>query len=119
MFKKRILINAQKSGSTVKVVYKYGSQPNHAREIIPINIDNNEVFAICLNSNTKKIFYIKKLKLLNDNQYFKHKKWDPNFSQLTDFEIYEIHRKKRYKILRFYSVIFVFTLISLALFIIK
>ena len=118
MLKKRTLINALKSGSAVKVVYKFGSQPNHAREIIPINIEKNEVSAICLNSNTKKRFYIKKLKLLNSRQYDKHVKWDPNFGTITDFEIYEIRKKERNKMFRFYSVFFVSTLLSILLIIV-
>ena len=97
MIKKKILSNAQKSGSIVKVVYESGSQPCHAREIIPLKIENNKVFATCLNSNATKMFYIKRLKLINNRQYSRLRKWDPNFIPLTDYEIYDIQKKKRYK----------------------
>lgn len=102
MNKKKTLINAQESGATVKVVYKAGSQPNHAREIIPIKITNDQVFARCLNSNTKKAFYISKLELLTDQQYDSYPKWDPDFIPATDYEIYETQKKQRDKLLCYF-----------------
>jgi len=102
MNKKKALINAQESGAPVKVVYKAGRQPNHAREIIPIEITNNQVFAQCLNSSAKKLFYISKLKLLTDQQYDNLAKWDPDFIPPTDYEVYEIQRKRQNKLLRYF-----------------
>lgn len=94
MRKKKSLIKAQKSGNIVKVAYKSGSQPNHAREIIPIRVANNEVLAHCLNSGTKKSFFIRKLRILTDKQYTDHIKWDPNLSPLSDYELSEIKKKE-------------------------
>jgi hypothetical protein len=100
MRKKEILIEAQKSGKAVKVKYTKGSQPNRAREIIPLKIEEDKVFAKCLNSNAEKIFEIKKLKLLNDQQYENHEKWDPNASFLTDYEHFVIQKAKRDKFIK-------------------
>jgi hypothetical protein len=100
MKKKQVLIEAQKSGKAVKVKYSIGSQPNHAREIIPLKIEENKVFAKCLNSNAEKIFEIKKLKLLSDQQYENHEKWVPNASFLTDYEYFVIQKAKRDKCIK-------------------
>ena len=105
MKKKQVLIDAQKSGIVVKVTYKLGSQPNHAREIIPLKIINDNVIARCLNSNTDKLFRISKLKLLTDDQYTHLEKWDPNFIPLNDYELYEIRRKSIKKALRYFFII--------------
>lgn len=107
MKKKQVLIDAQKSGIVVKVTYKLGSQPNHAREIIPLRVDNDKVLAKCLNSNTEKLFLISELNLLTDQQYDNMAKWDPNFSPVTDYEMYEIQRAKRNKLYRYLSIVFV------------
>lgn len=107
MRKRKVLINAQKSGAIVKVVYKTGSQPNHARQIIPLRIEDNQVFAQCLNSDTKKLFLIRKLKLLTDQQYDHSIKWDPNFSPATDYELYEIQKEKRNKLFRYFLTGFI------------
>lgn len=104
MNKKQVLSEAQKSGKIVKVKYKIGSQPNHAREIIPLKIEHDKVFAKCLNSNSEKIFHINKLKLLSDQQYDKHVKWDPNCSFLTDYEEHVIKIEKQKKIFRYVSI---------------
>jgi len=107
MKKKQILIEAQRKGEKVKVVYKSGSQPNHAREIIPLKIENGNVFAKCLNSNTNKLFRISKLKLLTDEQYTHFAKWDLNFISPTDYEIYEIKRNQLKKTIFPLSIILV------------
>ena len=119
MKEKKVLLDAIESGTIVKVVYKYGSQPGHAREILPLKIENNELFAKCLNSNTKKTFFINKLTLLSDLQYSKLPKWDPDFISLTDFEIFESRLKKRNKMVRIYSVIIGFSVLCLAFIILK
>ena len=115
MNKKKVLINAQKSGAKVKVIYKAGSQSNHAREIIPIAITNNQVFAQCLNSNTKKSFYISKLKILTDQEYENLTKWNQNFIPVTDYEKYEIRRNQRKKMVYnlCYCVILILTMVIL------
>jgi len=102
MNKKKVLINAQKSGETVKVVYKTGSQPHHARRIIPVKIEKNQVLAECLNSNTQKSFFIGKLQLLTDEQYDNLAKWDPDFVSPTDYETYESQKKRRNKLLFYF-----------------
>jgi len=112
-------INAQQSGTILKVKYKSGSQPNYAREIIPLKIENDKVLAKCLNSNSEKIFYITKLKLLNDYQYDHHEKWDPNFVPATDYEEYLIRKKKRYNLFRYFSLVLVILAISFVCFIFK
>jgi len=104
MRKKQALIHAQKSGSILKVTYKSGSQPNNAREIKPLRIEGNGVFAKCLNSNSEKMFHINKLKLLSDQQYSDHTKWDPNYSPVTDYEDYMLKREKRKKLLGYLSI---------------
>ena len=101
MKKKQVLIEAQKSGKAVKVKYSIGSQPNHAREIIPLKIEENKVFAKCLNSNTEKIFEIKKLKLLSDQQYENHEKWNPNANFVTDYEHFVVKKAKRDKFIMY------------------
>jgi len=107
MRKRKVLIHAQKSGAIVKVVYKAGSQPNHARQIIPLRIKDNQVFAQCLNSNTKKAFLIRKLKLLTNQQYDNFTKWDPNFTPATDYELYEIQKQKMNKLLCYFFTGFI------------
>lgn len=106
MKKKQVLINAQKKGEIVKVKYTIGSQPNHAREIIPIRIDDDKVFAKCLNSNSEKLFQIDKLVLLNDQQYEKHLKWDANAGFLTDYEEFVMMKEKRNKFFRIFFIAF-------------
>lgn len=101
MRKKAILIDAQKSGKAVKVKYTKGSQPNHAREIIPLKIEEDKVFAKCLNSNAEKIFEIKKLKLLSDQQYENHEKWNPNANFVTDYEHFVVQKAKRDKFIMY------------------
>jgi len=112
MRKKQILIDAQKSGKILKVIYKQGSQPNHAREIIPLNIDKDLVFAKCLNSSSNRSFHIDKLKLLNDRQYSNYSKWDPNSSILNDYESFIIRKTKRNKFFIYIaSILVVFTVL--------
>ena len=106
MKKKELLIEAQKSGKAVKVKYTIGSQPNKAREIIPLRIEDNKVFAKCLNSNSEKFFQIDKLVLLSDEQYNKHVKWDANVGFLTDYEEFVILKEKRNKFLRYFAIVF-------------
>ena len=115
MRKKQILNDAQKSGKAVKVKYTAGSQPNRAREIIPLKIEKDKVFAKCLNSNAEKIFDINKLKLLTDQQYDHHEKWEPNAGFLTDYEYFVIQKTKRDKFIR-YFLIGIVILVILALF---
>ncbi len=117
MKKKQVLINAQKSGKTLKVIYKSGSQPNHAREIIPLRIENDKVIAKCLNSNSEKIFQMNKLILLSDEQYSHYEKWDPNYSPVTDYEDYMIRREKRIKLFRYFSIVLVIVAILFVYFI--
>jgi len=105
MRKRQLLIEAQLSGQKLKVLYKSGHQPYHAREIIPLKIINDNVIARCLNSNTDKLFRISKLKLLTDDQYTHLEKWDPNFIPLNDYELYEIRRKSIKKALRYFFII--------------
>lgn len=112
MNKKQILINAQKSGSIVKVKYLSGSQPTHAREIIPLKVLDDKVLAKCLNSNTEKLFRINKLKTLNSLQFSLHKLWDPNFVPATDYEDYIIKKEKQNKRIIFISIIMVILVIS-------
>jgi uncharacterized membrane protein len=119
MRKKQILIDAQKSGKTLKVKYTYGSQPNHAREIIPLKIGNDKVIAKCLNSKTEKVFKICKLKLLSDQQYAKLEKWEPNSSFLTDYEYYVIQKGKRDKYIRYFLIGFVLLVILVLFFKLK
>ena len=107
MKKKQVLIQAQKSGSILKVTYKSGSQPNHAREIIPLKIENDKVLAKCLNSNTDKSFLISDLKLLTDEQYDTLAKWDPDFIPVTDYELYELQRKKKNNLFRYLYIVLV------------
>ena len=107
MNKKEVLIHAQKSGTIVKVAYKTGSQPNHAREIIPLRIEDDQVLVKCLTSNTQKRFYIDKIELLSDRKYNDLAKWDPDFIAVTDYEKFKIHREKRKKIHRYLCAIFV------------
>jgi len=104
---KQVLIDALKSGTVVKVIYRSGSQPNHARQIIPLKIENDRVLAKCLNSNTEKSFFINDLKLLTDEQYDNLAKWDSDFTPITDYEMYEIQRAKRNKLFRYLSIILV------------
>jgi len=118
MKKKQVLINAQKAGEIVKVKYTIGSQPNHAREIIPLRVDEDKVFAKCLNSNTEKLFHIDKLVLLSDEQYEKHLKWDANAGFLTDYEEFVMMKEKRNKFFRYFSIdIGVFLVLIIYLFI--
>ena len=105
MRKKQVLINAQKAGEIVKVKYTIGSQPNHAREIIPLRVDDDKVFAKCLNSNSEKLFQIDKLVLLSDEQYDKHLKWDANSGFLTDYEEFVKMKEKRNKFFRYFSIV--------------
>jgi len=119
MNKKELLIAAQKTGKAMKVKYTIGSQPNHAREIIPLRIEDNKVYAKCLNSNSEKSFLIDKLTLLTDQQYNDHPKWDPNSGFLTDYEEYVLMKKKRNKYLRYFSIVFVILAIFLIYFFIK
>ena len=107
MKKKELLIDAQKTGKTVKVKYTIGSQPNKAREIIPLKIENNKVLAKCLNSNTEKSFFIDKLVVLTDQQYNDHPKWNPNSSFLTDYEEFVLMKEKRNRFFRYFSIVFV------------
>jgi len=107
MKKKELLIEAQKTGNIVKVKYTIGSQPNKAREIIPLKINGNKVFAKCLNSNSEKSFLIAKLILLTDQQYIEHPKWDPNSGFLTDYEEYVLMKEKRNRFFRYFSIVFV------------
>jgi len=113
MKKKQVLINAQKTGAIVKVKYTIGSQPNHAREIIPLRIDDDKVFAKCLNSNSEKFFQIDKLILLNDRQFEKHLKWDANAGFLTDYEEFIMMKEKRNKLFRYFSMVFGVVLVFL------
>jgi hypothetical protein len=115
MRKKQILIDAQKSGKTLKVKYTNGSQPNCAREIIPLKIEKDKVLAKCLNSNTEKYFGINKLKLLTDHQYANHEKWELNASILTDYDYFVIQKAKRDKFIR-YLLISIILLVILVLF---
>jgi hypothetical protein len=101
MRKKEILIEAQKTGKTIKVKYTKGSQPNRAREIIPLKVEEDKVLAKCLNSNAEKIFEIKKIKLLSDKQYEDHEKWNPNASFVTDYEHFVIQKAKRDKFIMY------------------
>lgn len=117
MNKKQVLIDAQKSGTVVKVTYQSGSQPNHAREIIPLRIENEKVLAKCLNSNAEKSFLISDLKLLTNEQYDNMVKWNPDFTPLTDYELYEIRRQKRIKLYRYLSIILVILAIVLVYFV--
>jgi len=107
MKKKELLIEAQKTGNIVKVKYTIGSQPNKAREIIPLKIENNKVLAKCLNSNAEKSFIINKLVVLTDQQYNDHPKWDPNSGFLTDYEEYVLMKEKRNRFFRYFSIVFV------------
>lgn len=115
MRKKQILIDAQKSGKILKVIYTVGSQPNHAREIIPLKIEQDQVFAKCLNSKSNKTFQIDKLKLLNDRQYNNCPKWDPDSGILTDYETYIIMKDKRNKLFRYFAIVFVIFILLLLL----
>jgi len=115
----KVLMEALESGSSIKVVYKLGSQPGHAREILPIRIENNELIARCLSSDTKKTFYINKLKLLTDEQYCKRPKWDRDFSSLTDFEIFEFRKQKQHKTVLLYFVLIGFIALIATLFILR
>jgi hypothetical protein len=101
MRKKEILIEAQKTGKTIKVKYTKGSQPNRAREIIPLKVEEDKVLAKCLNSNAEKIFEIKKLKLLSDQQYENHEKWNPNANFVTDYEHFVVQKAKRDKFIMY------------------
>jgi len=92
-----VLMEALQSGSIIKVVYKSGSQPGYAREILPLSIYGNELFAKCILSDAKKSFFINKLKLLTDEKYSKLPKWNPDFSSLTDYEIFQLRKHKRSK----------------------
>jgi tetrahydrodipicolinate N-succinyltransferase len=114
MKKKQVLIEAQKSGKAVRVKYTNGSQPNRAREIIPLKIEKDKVLAKCLNSNTEKAFEISKLTILSDQQYNKLEKWEPNASFLTDYEYFVIQKAKRDKFIR-YILIGIVLIIILAL----
>lgn len=104
MNKKQVLIEAQKTGKIVKVKYKIGSQPNHAREIIPIRVEDDRVFAKCLNSNSEKMFHINKLRLLTDQQYDRHEKWNPNCAFMTDYEAYVMKTEKQKKIFTYITI---------------
>jgi len=115
MRKKEMLIEAQKSGKAVKVKYTKGSQPNRAREIIPLKIEKDKVFAKCLNSNSEKYFEINNLKVLNDQQYDHHEKWDPNSRFVTDYEYYVIQKAKRDKFIK-YLLIGIVLVVLLVLF---
>ena len=119
MKKKQVLINAQKTGAIVKVKYTIGSQPNHAREIIPLRVDEDKVFAKCLNSNTEKLFHIDKLVLLSDEQYEKHLKWDANAGFLTDYEEFVMMKEKRNKFFRYFSIVIGVVLVLLIYLFIK
>ena len=119
MKKKQVLINAQKAGEIVKVKYTIGSQPNHAREIIPLRVDEDKVFAKCLNSNTEKLFHIDKLVLLSDEQYEKHLKWDANAGFLTDYEEFVMMKEKRNKFFRYFSIVIGVVLVLLIYLFIK
>jgi len=116
---KKVLMDAIESGSIVRVVYKMGSQPGHAREIMPLKIENNELFAKCLSSETKKTFFIDKLKLLTNEQYSKLSKWDRDFKLLTDYEIFEFQKKRRHKKVRLYTCVLGFAILFLTFFIIR
>ena len=111
MRKKQILIDALKSGKAVKVKYTVGSQPNRAREIIPLKIEKDKVLAKCLNSKTEKTFEINKLKLLSDQQYANHEKWEPNASFLTDYDYFVIQKAKRDKFILYLLIGIVFLVI--------
>jgi len=119
MKKKELLINAQKSGTIVKVVYKSGSQPNRARQIIPLRIEHDQVFAKCLNSNAEKHFLLNKLELLTDEQYDEFEKWDPNFIGTTDYEEFEIRREKRQQFLHYFYVVLVILAIVVVYFVFR
>ena len=113
MNKKKVLINAQKTGSIVEVVYKTGSQPNHVRKIIPIRVKHNQVVAKCLNSHTEKSFFIGKLELLTNQQYDSFAKWDPDFIPVTDYELYETQKEHRKKMeIIFFSILGVLALLA-------
>jgi len=119
MRKKQVLINALKTGDIVKVKYTIGSHPNHAREIIPLKIENGQVFAKCLNSNSNKTFHIDKLKLLNELQYSNLPKWDPNSGILTDYESFILMKEKRNKLIRYIAIILVILAILFAYYMFK
>jgi len=117
MKENNVLLDAIESGAIVKVVYKSGSQPGRTREIIPYKIEDNELFAKCLSSDTKKTFFINKLKILTNEQYSKLPKWDPAFRTLTDYEIFISQKEKQHKLVRLCSVIIGFCILTLTFFI--
>lgn len=119
MRKKDVLAEALKTGKSVKVIYTIGSQPNHAREIIPLKIQNNRVYAKCLNSKAEKYFHINKLKFLTDQQYTHLEKWDPNSGFLTDYENFVIQKEKRDKFIRYFLISIVVLIIVVLYFKLK
>jgi len=107
MKKEEALKHAQETGAILKVAYKAGSQPNHAREIIPLKIENDQVLAKCLTSNTQKRFFINRLELLSDRKYRNQAKWDPNFIAVTDYEKFKMHKVRRKRIGSYFCVVIV------------
>lgn len=53
--------NAVGTGEVLKVVYHGGSQPGTIREIVPVSISGDTVWAICLESNRRKQFILSKI----------------------------------------------------------
>lgn len=62
------LAEAQSTGEILTVVYDGGSQPGTRRQISPIRIAADKVYARCLDSGSEKSFTIAKIRLAHDNE---------------------------------------------------
>jgi len=72
------------TGEVLTIVYDGGSHPGTAREIVPLNVvNNNFLWALCIKTNEKKQFKLNKITLCNAERKIDYID-QPLYTSLTD-----------------------------------
>ncbi len=79
------LSKAIESEETLKIIYQGGSQPGTLREIIPLNINKDKVWAKCLKSNSVKCFVIDKIIIIEKEEGSNIPEWKLGLTQFKHY----------------------------------
>lgn len=85
MNEKEQLQEAIGTGTILRVIYNGGSQPGTVREIIPLKIEGNRLFAKCMASNRQKTFSVDKI-VFCDEKSGNKEPWRPDVIETFHYE---------------------------------
>ncbi len=61
-----LLSSAIGTGEVISIIYHGGSHPGSVRDMLPLNLYEDKVWALCVHTNTKKSFKLSRIELIEE-----------------------------------------------------